>query len=108
MNIGLLLQLLDRTNDFLYLINGHIFYWTFVISRPLMIPQFWYQVFRGNTFEILSTMPRLYTVFWVGLTVGLDALNIVWAYKISKGNYMQRALCLPGAVSFLHQAPVKL
>lgn len=84
MNIGLLLQLLDLTNDFLYILNGHIFYWTFVISRPLMIPQFWYQVFMGNTFEILSTIPRLYTIFWICLTIGLDVLNIVWAYNISK------------------------
>ena len=90
MNISLLLQQLKLTETTMYIINGHIFYWAFVISRPLTIPMFWYQVFQGNTLEVFATMPLIYTTFWVGLTLGLDLLNIVWAYGISKGNFNSR------------------
>ena len=85
MNISLMLQLLDRTNESLYVLNGHIFYWTFFVSRPLMLPIFWFKVFTSNAFPVLLQQPLLIMIFWVGLTVGLDLLNVIWTFKITKG-----------------------
>jgi len=84
MNISLMLQLLDRTNESLYVLNGHIFYWTFFVSRPLMLPIFWFKVFTSNAFPVLLQQPLLIMIFWVGLTVGLDLLNVIWTFKITK------------------------
>lgn len=84
MNVSIILQTLNRTHERLYILNGHIFYWTFIFSRPVMLPAFWYQVFDGNTVEVLKTHPSFYILFWFGLSAGLDILNLVWGVKISK------------------------
>ena len=85
--------ILSKTNtpksSLLFIFNGLAMTLSFLVSRIVMIPFFWYCLLRNLHAEMdpnISVVTPLYIKIWVVIAyVLLDLLNIFWASKMIKG-----------------------
>jgi len=89
MNISLMMEMANFKGSKFYYLNGHFFYWTFFLSRPLLIVPYWSLVNRhlqqmDTTLETIGTGHLLMNLM---MSVALDALNCYWTVFLSKDYY---------------------
>ena len=41
---SLMMEMTDAPKKWLYYFNGHLFYWTFFLARPALIPSYWLRI----------------------------------------------------------------
>ena len=70
-----------------YYLNGHFFYWTFFLSRPLLIAPYWSYVNRHlqDMDTLLDTIGTGHLLMNLVMSVALDGLNCYWTVFLSKG-----------------------
>lgn len=91
MNISLILEMSNAEKNWIYYWNGHLFYWTFLLTRPITIPFYWWQV--SNHLVGLENVFKSITPFHLGfnilMSIVLDVLNIIWTAFISKDYHIR-------------------
>jgi len=89
MNISLMMEMANFKGSKFYYLNGHFFYWTFFLSRPLLILPYWLYVYEHlqNMENLLSTMSAAHLIVNLMLSVCLDCLNLYWTIFLSKDYY---------------------
>jgi len=86
-NLRFMLILIEQSKSALYIINEHVAFWCFIVSRPMLSPFFWYcTMTHWNNPKFWSMDPLLLT-FWLVSATGLDILNSLWLKTIIKGYY---------------------
>ena len=86
---SLMMEMANFKGSKFYYLNGHFFYWTFFLSRPLLIVPYWSLVNRhlqqmDTTLETIGTGHLLMNLM---MSVALDALNCYWTVFLSKGKF---------------------
>jgi len=86
MNLSLILEMSNVEKNSIYYLNGHLFYWTFLITRPTMIPFYWLKVSHhlAEIDSLLNSISLSHLVFNIIMSIVLDVLNIIWTVFISK------------------------
>jgi hypothetical protein len=87
MNISLLMEMTECKKSLTYFINGHLFYWTFFLVRPMLIPSYWSRVGEQIQADNISTMPTYLLIINIVLSLTIEVLNIIWTVFVSKDYY---------------------
>jgi len=89
MNISLLMEMANFKGSRFYYLNGHFFYWTFFLSRPLLILPYWMYVSQHlqDINKLLDTMGTFHLAMNLVMSVSLDLLNCYWTLFLSKDYY---------------------
>ena len=84
---SLMMEMANFKGSKFYFVNGHFFYWTFFLSRPLLIVPYWSYVNRHlqNMDTLLDTIGTGHLLMNLVMSVALDALNCYWTVFLSKG-----------------------
>ena len=87
---SLMMEMANFKGSKFYYLNGHFFYWTFFLSRPLLILPYWLYVYEHlqNMENLLSTMSAAHLIVNLMLSVCLDCLNLYWTIFLSKGQFV--------------------
>ena len=86
LNLRLMASILNKKNSKLYKYNGLMLIAVFFLCRILVIPFFYYQVYKAmNTTVYKAAFPGLKRYVLICLSFAIDALNLFWFEKIVKG-----------------------
>lgn len=89
-NLRFMMILFEKENTIWYKVNEQLGYWTFVVSRPLLAPFFWYCTMSHWNDQKFWNLDPLLMAFWIITAVGLDILNCIWFKTITIGYYNEQ------------------
>ncbi|XP_069128568.1 TLC domain-containing protein 4-like [Argopecten irradians] len=75
-----------KTSSNVFLVNGCLLTFTFVTTRVLSLPKFWYRIYNyigADDFALLGKLPYVLIV----TSLVFDSLNIYWSIRILKTFY---------------------
>ena len=85
-NMRFMMILFGKESSLFYKINEQLGYWSFVLSRPLLSPFFWYCTISHWNNQMFWNLDPLLLAFWIITSVGLDILNCIWFKTITIGS----------------------
>ena len=57
----------------------------FFVARIAVLPPYYYAVYKVLTTDHVYTLNPVFLFIWVGGSIGLDILNILWFKKMLRG-----------------------
>ena len=95
------MEMMNCSKNRIYFINGHLFYWTFFLVRPMLIPSYWLRVIEQLQQDNISSIPSYLLIINIILSMTIDTLNVIWTAFVSKGTCMTHSRILMTHLLFL-------